>query len=176
MTRSQLRGICLPALLALCACGPHRPDHEAPLPDAPLPAAVRPYLDLVGSWVDTTTSDHLDFHEQWVHAGGAGLIGHGYVLSGNDTVFIEDLALGWSDNGNATYSARIRSQNKGKWVPFRGRAHGDTLIFTNPTHDFPKRIAYIRVPSGWSVRVSGRESAGPRTERFELQRAPGHDM
>ena len=161
----------------LAACGPTRPEREGPLPDAQLPEAVRPYLALVGSWIDTTTDDHMDFHETWTHAGGAGLIGHGFILTKGDTVFIEELALGWKDNGEATYSARITSPNKGRWVPFHGRAMGtDTLVFINARRDFPKRIAYIRSGAGWSVRVTGVEKGERRIEVFELRPTSSRDM
>jgi hypothetical protein len=125
---------------------------------------------LLGEWVDGPAANGTIFHEQWQHAGEGALQGLGFVMSGNDTVFIEELAIRWDDDG-AYYAARIPTRNEGRFVHFElVPGTGDSLVFDNAAHDFPQRIVYRADADGtWHVRVSGLHGDTPREERFHFK-------
>jgi hypothetical protein len=159
------------ALVAACNAPAPAP---APSPAPPAPATVTtplaPYQQLVGAWVDNTSNARLRYFESWQAQGDSLLLGKGFVLAKQDTVFIEDLKLELMD-GNVLYSARIDTQNNGAWVPFTAQPSGqDSLVFENPGHDFPQCITYVKDSLGaWDVAVSGNENGAERTERFHFK-------
>jgi hypothetical protein len=109
---------------------------------------------LLGEWKNTLDRADTASYEQWSAAGSDTLRGLGFVMVGADTVFIEELRITRTGTG-IDYAARLSSQNGGEWVPFRLQGSGtDTLLFTNPQHDFPTRIRYVRAADGaWDVWV-----------------------
>lgn len=157
------------ALLGGCAEAP-KPGPNAPVE---VPAQADPLAShraLIGEWVDKG-SPRFTCYERWIAAGDSALDGHGYVLAKNDTVFVEDLRIDAKD-GAVVYSARIKSQNEGRWVPFTALPSGpDSLLFENPGHDFPQCITYAKDgQGGWFVTVTGNENGTDRTERFHFAR------
>lgn len=171
----------LPLLLLLQACGPTPvPDTSAPVAEGPLSRLERMADGLVGAWVDTNANGRTVFHEQWERSADTLYTGLGFVMSGNDTVHIEHLRIHW-DRSNGWYSARIPSQNEGAFVDFKlVHASSDSLVFTNPDHDFPQRIRYARDASGaWDVEVSALVNDTLRAQQFRLRargRAPASEM
>ncbi len=126
---------------------------------------------LLGEWVDEQGENGTVFHEQWRSDGEKALQGLGFVMSGNDTIFIEELAIRWDDQG-VTYSARIPSGGQGEFVDFRMNTDTtDPLVFLNPDHDYPQRIVYRMLDDGtWELHVSGTEPDGSiREERYHLR-------
>ncbi len=168
----QLRP-CLPLLLSLlmigCATGDGAPaDDQARLPEPDRDLRVRAGLmeALQGHWVDSAADGRTVFHEQW-QPGGEGL---GFVMVGNDTVWIEHLNISVPESdGPLVYSVSIASQNGGDTIPFKWTPSDDsTLLFTNPEHDFPQRIRYRRTGNGWAVALDGMEEGVPRKETFHF--------
>lgn len=95
---------------------------------------------LVGRWesVDEKSSQI----EEWMLDGNGGLRGKGFVLTGGDTTFIEFLSIGQVNNV-LTYQAQVSDQNQGTTIPFTlTEQSGEFIEFSNPKHDFPKRIVY----------------------------------
>lgn len=155
---------------------------DAARTDAPPPPQEDPgtrifaqCLPLIGQWVDSTTNAGTVVFEQWRQASDSLLVGYGYAMSGNDTVFVEDLKLERSGSA-VVYSARVSSQNGGEWVSFTsGSSPRSALIFENAAHDWPQRIAYQRDSvDHWSVEVSGNEDGRSREERFLFRRIAVH--
>ncbi|MBP6312331.1 MAG: hypothetical protein KA408_08700 [Flavobacteriales bacterium] len=128
-------------------------------------------LKLLGEWNDIQDDGTTVFHEQWQRTDDALFTGLGFVMSGADTVFIENLSISW-DTAGAKYSARIPTQNGGDYVDFKLTAVSiDSMVFEAPEHDFPQRIAYvIQGDSVWNVVVSGTEKGIARSERFHFTR------
>ena len=123
---------------------------------------------LLGEWLHAGTDDTW-VHEQWRREGEEGLVGLGFVMSGNDTVFIEELAIQWG-GGDAYYAARIPTQNRGEFVHFQLTSSlPDSLVFENPDHDFPQRIVYRLEDGGWHVRVYGLQDGAEREEEFHFR-------
>ncbi|HEY0978842.1 MAG TPA: DUF6265 family protein [Flavobacteriales bacterium] len=167
----------LPALILLitwAGCG--GPAAPPPVDTVPEPLVQErvdpwgPYADLVGDHIDRTTSDKYVTHENWRRESDEVLVGKGFALKGRDTVFVEDLKLERSAD-HVVYSARIRSENNGEWVPFTAQPHGpDSLVFENPGHDFPQCITYVQDTTdlSWTVRVSGMENGKERSDRYRF--------
>lgn len=167
----------LPVLVLVAAlAGCTEPAPPAPTETLPAPLVkdtIDPwgsYADLVGDHVDRTTSDKYISHENWRRESDEVLVGKGFALKGRDTVFVEDLKLERSAD-HVVYSARIRSENNGEWVPFTAQPHGpDSLVFENPGHDFPQCITYVQdtADQSWTVQVSGMENGKERSESFRF--------
>lgn len=128
-------------------------------------------LKLMGEWHDVQADGTTVFHEQWERTDDQYYTGLGFVMSGTDTVFIENLVIAYDDLG-AHYSARIPAQNQGEYVRFGlTTASEDSMVFEAPEHDFPQRIAYvIQGDSAWNVVVSGIDKGVQRSERFHFTR------
>ncbi len=161
-----LSALMIAALVACEAGGPHKaPDTSEPPPtfDRTMPE------QLLGEWYSPMEDGRTVFHEQWRRSGGGNLEGLGFVMSGNDTVFIEHLGILFTDSGT-WYSALIPTQNDGVPVHFRRTEDHDSLVFVNPEHDFPQRISYAPRGDGtWSVSVRGTEQGEGRVERFHFR-------
>lgn len=95
---------------------------------------------LVGRWesVDEKSAQI----EEWKLDEKGGLKGKGFVLTSGDTTFIEFLSIGMVNNV-LTYQAQVSDQNQGTTIPFTlTEQTTDYMEFSNPKHDFPKRIVY----------------------------------
>ncbi|MBL7980945.1 MAG: hypothetical protein JNL52_03960 [Flavobacteriales bacterium] len=126
--------------------------------------------NLVGKWTAPEEDTLHVFHEEWASAGSDSLIGTGFVLSGNDTVFIEHLGLHRSAE-RWIYTARIPSQNDGRTISFKlTHVDKDSMCFEDPSHDFPERITYFQSSDqGWRVSLSGRTAKGPQHSAIHLR-------
>jgi hypothetical protein len=111
---------------------------------------------LVGTWEDRTSDTLFQFAETWVRTNDTLITGRGWGLAHGDTVFKEELRL-IARGDRVIYAARVPDQNQGRWVEFVSRPAGDPLVFENPAHDFPRRIAYIPEGRGWHVVLTGAE-------------------
>lgn len=158
-----MRSIPFTALVALAACGTPTPDpRSAPEPGKPEARSLsRTWAlvgELAGAWKNELDTGALRSYEHWWMRDSARFEGLAYVLSGTDTVHIEDLRI-VRNGARITYGARISTQNRGEWVEFElQNSGGDTLLFTDPHHDFPTDIRYVRsAPSVWDVQVKGGE-------------------
>ena len=130
---------------------------------------------LAGRWYNALDTGSMHMYEEWTQADSLHWTGLGFVLAGADTVSIEDLRIVRSRSiagGDAiAYGARMNTQNNGAWVDFALQDAGaDTLLFTNPAHDFPKVIRYTMDNGGWRVLVKGGDRGHER--QFELHYMP----
>lgn len=97
---------------------------------------------LNGAW---KSAGGQEFYEIWKMQSDSLMVGKGYVIRGNDTVFSEVLSIS-SDNGNLVYLASVKEDNHGRAIPFFLQNNNpDSLIFSNIDHDFPKMIIYSKL-------------------------------
>lgn len=160
-------------LIAICFLFGCSPPTDAPPAEATTGSHgnVDP-MTLIGAWEDVQDSGMTVFREQWEKAEDGSLTGLGFVLSGNDTVFIEHLAIR-PIKDTLHYTATIKTQNDGGTIQFKLVHARDSLVFTNPEHDFPQRIVYIpQGADGWNVMVSGRSKGLLVTDRYIFSRMP----
>jgi len=80
--------------------------------------------------------------EEWKKINADHLQNRGYRVTGNDTVINERVALTNTENG-IFYTSTVEDQNNQQPVAFKlSSAKGNTFVFENPDHDYPKRIVY----------------------------------
>ena len=89
-------------------------------------------------------------------------------------MFIEHLAILKTDSGTY-YAANTPDQNGGATVHFKLIHQEDSLVFSNPAHDFPQRIVYARgTADDWNVSVSGISKGKHAVDRYHFtRRTPG---
>lgn len=122
---------------------------------------------LCGKWMDANKENA--FNEEWRRADEHLLVGKGYVLSENDTVFIEKLSIEISEE-KVVYAAEVSNQNNDMKVPFTAvEQTKDKVVFENVQHDFPQRIIY-RLKSDKELRVAieGYENGVYRKLKFDF--------
>jgi len=95
---------------------------------------------LEGTWKMNTRRGAIC--EEWKKVNANHLQNRGYRVNGTDTVINERVALTNTENG-IYYTSTVEDQNNQKPIAFKmSRAEGNTFVFENPDHDYPKRIVY----------------------------------
>ncbi len=105
---------------------------------------------LSGKWF--VKNGASSFEEHWMRPADGAMIGMGRELSGSKMEFFEYLRIEQRKDG-IFYVAQPRGKAQ---TDFRlTHESKNTLVFENPTHDFPKKIEYERANNSVIVRVSG---------------------
>jgi Domain of unknown function (DUF6265) len=82
------------------------------------------------------------FYEQWYWVSPDEIAGKSYKLKEKDTIVFESTRIK-NQAGQINYLSRVKNQNQGKEIAFKLQTSANqTLVFENPTHDFPQRIIY----------------------------------
>lgn len=103
-------------------------------------SAEKPWAYLEGNWKNTKNGSI----ESWTKLDDNNLKGFSYYLDNGDTVILEYIRLTWK-NDSLFYIPRDPEQNGGDEVVFYATSISDTtLIFSNPNHDFPTTISYLK--------------------------------
>lgn len=92
---------------------------------------------LIGSWQveNTNTFEIWKLKEKIFY-------GRVIKIENNDTLIVENLRI-YKDSDKFIYEATVPTQNEGRPIEFvLTQADKNTLLFENPEHDFPKKIAY----------------------------------
>lgn len=124
----------LPFLLAACV--------HAPSPvGVPLGGELAPVAFLAGTWV--AGDPHGTTTETWSTPANGMMFGHNQAVDlTGQTVFFEQLVV-YRGGGRVVYRAAPRG---GEGVEFVLGGHGPGWAeFTNPAHDYPRRLRYERV-------------------------------
>jgi len=152
--------------LVLLACSPPATPTEA---DGSAAASTVAIEGLYGDWLDIQDSGRTYVHEHWELGADGTPSGLGYVLSGNDTVFIEHLAL-LTLRDTLHYAVSVGSQG-GPAVLFKLIHDQDSLVFVNPQHDMPQRIVYTPAgPDAWHAIVSGTHQGETAVDHYHFKR------
>lgn len=106
---------------------------------------------LIGNW--SSKGKTSTFHESWAAPVKNSMTGKGRELMGAKEVFHEQLRLEKRPSG-LVYIAFPQGQKK---TEFRlTKENENTLIFENPTHDFPKMLTYEKRKDGTlSISIAG---------------------
>lgn len=109
-----------------------------------------------------------DVYEQWTTDGDSRLVGLSFAIEKGDTVLMENMTVEIT-NGQGAFVVRVVDQNENKPIAFPlTRCAEGRLLFENPQHDFPQRVAYERGEDGTLLAwVEG----GDRKLTFTYQRA-----
>ncbi len=98
------------------------------------------FTRLIGRW--SCVNADASQMEEWEQLSDSAFAGLGYVLEGGDTTFFETLEIR-KEGGVWTYYAKVNQMNGSEIVPFRlTRQNWEKVEFSNPSHDFPKKIGY----------------------------------
>ncbi len=124
---------------------------------------------LLGQWENK--SDEGNLLEIWEKKNDSIYVGESYFIKGKDTLHSEKIEL-QQKGENLLYVSTIKGQNNDKPVTF---IHNDTiekqLVFENPKHDFPQKIAYSKITKDSIViQISGIQQGKPSSERFSMKK------
>ena len=124
---------------------------------------------LLGKWENNSAEGKLS--ENWKKVNDSTFIGESHFVVDNDTVFAETIQL--EDRiGSLFYTVTVPGQNDEKPVSFELTVALETqLIFENPAHDFPKRIAYDKIGADSLVaRIYGVKDGKVESETFRMRK------
>ena len=131
------------------------------------PASNLTALDwMIGCW--TTRAGERTSWESWTKASDDVMLGMSYSLRAGKVTEFEFLRVEVRQ-GKLVYLA----QPSGNPVtPFELVPGGNAreAVFANPTHDFPKRVAYRATPGGLLAWIDGGEGAAGRRIEFPMVR------
>lgn len=103
---------------------------------------------LAGCWVSTDKSAQ----EVWVVDSDKSLIGFNVVFSDNKVGFYEVLSIKSNDDGSLVYTPHPFGQPS---TVFAATEVGEnTVVFTNPDHDYPQEIKYAREGNHLNATIS----------------------
>lgn len=95
------------------------------------------------------------------------MLGLGFSMEQSDTLMSEHLEIFASDSG-VYYKALVNGQNEGLPVFFHlTHQEHDSLVFSNPEHDFPRFIIY-KIFNNDSLRIDVRNEIGKMSKGFQL--------
>jgi len=118
-----------------------------------------------GDW--ETTSGPMQIEEHWTRVAGGSMIGMGRTIAKGKTVFFEYLRIESRAEG-IYYVAhpKARPGTDFKLV----RVEGQSAVFENLAHDFPKRLIYRKNADGsLTTRVEGDGTEKEKPEEFQLR-------
>jgi hypothetical protein len=127
--------------------------------DAPLTLDRVAWLQ--GCWEARSPSRVIE--ENWMAPRGGTMIGTGRTVRA-DTLAEYELIVLRAVNGTLAYEAHPSGQAV---ATFTAREAGDSVVFSNPAHDFPQRVGYRRVGADSLVAWIEGERNG-RTRRIEF--------
>jgi hypothetical protein len=141
---------------------------------APLPAMTQP-VDLnrlqwlAGCWA--STSAEAGTGEVWMAPAGGSLLGMSRTVKGGRTVAHEFMQIRALADGRLAFIAEPSGQRR---TEFPLKSLTDTeVVFENPTHDFPQRVAYrFEAPDTLRARIEGLRNGNLRVIEFPMRRQP----
>jgi hypothetical protein len=124
---------------------------------------------MIGEW--SSTSPEGTVVEKWTKHNDSTYLGNASFVVEGDTVNSEIVTLE-QKGADLFYVPTIEDQNDGKPVTFKLTESTDSkLVFENPNHDFPQKIAYTKVDADNLVaEISGIIDGEPQSHQFAMQR------
>ncbi|HTG56043.1 MAG TPA: DUF6265 family protein, partial [Niabella sp.] len=96
-------------------------------------------------WTDSSKMGKAT--ETWHKENDSTYKAESFIVSQKDTIFYEQVKLEQRNN-DIYYIAKTKGQNDNEAVSFKLRSkNAEALIFENPQHDFPTKIAYTKIGS-----------------------------
>jgi Domain of unknown function (DUF6265) len=120
---------------------------------------------LAGCWsmrhADGSTQEH------WLPPAGGAMLGLSRTIRGGKMTEHEYLAIREVD-GKLTYVAIPSGQREAAFPLLR--VSPNELVFENPSHDFPQRVIYRKLPDGMAARIEGVVGGKSRSRDFPFER------
>jgi Domain of unknown function (DUF6265) len=108
---------------------------------------------LEGKWIRTNVKPGRTAHERWKKISPTEMRGFGVNMKGSDTVFVEKISIVIKDDG-LFYVADVPENKKPVYFKFI-EVSDRGFVCENPSHDFPKKIAYALEGNKLKAVVSG---------------------
>jgi hypothetical protein len=124
---------------------------------------------LAGCWEMNNEKKGMQITEMWMRPAGDAMIGVGRTLKAGKLVDFEFLRIIETGSGLA-YVSRP-SGNKNETTFSLKSSAANSVIFENPTHDFPQRILYKREGTNLTARIEGTTNGKLRGVDFRYVRA-----
>ena len=124
---------------------------------------------LLGKWANQTQRGKMV--EEWTRKSDSVFNGASYMITAADSVSLESITL-TKEGSDIFYIPTVKGQNSGKAVKFRLTSFTDkTLVFENPSHDFPQKISYTLVDEhSLMAEISGTVNGSERKRQFPMKR------
>lgn len=124
---------------------------------------------LLGNW-HHVSEDGIAL-EMWEQVSDSSFAGKSCFIVGKDTVSSETVVLE-QVGANLYYVPTVKGQNNNQPVKFTlTSASEKQLVFENPKHDFPQKIAYMQVTGDSLVaEISGKMNGKENKQQFPLTR------
>ncbi len=121
---------------------------------------------LLGNWTRTNARPGKSGFERWTRVSDTEWKGRGISLTGSDTTFVEKLRI-VIENDKVYYVAEVPGNAKPVYFELT-TVTPNSFVCENPSHDFPKRIAYE-----WDGQViRARVSSGDQGMDYVFKRSP----
>ena len=131
----------------------------------PPPAPAMPGW-MSGDWVEETATGWTEEH--WSHPRGRVMLGTGLSGKGAAAADFEFMRIAPDRDGSLAFWGAPRGRPA---VPFRlVSASDDAVLFENPRHDYPTRIAYRREGAMLVAEISGPGGVHPMRWRYRRAR------
>ena len=118
---------------------------------------------LAGGWVMQSEKDGW-FEEWWTPPRGGLMLGAGRSGKGDKSDWWEQTRIEQS-NGKISFCALPKGQKGACFTATTVTA--DEIVFENPGHDFPTRVAYRRIGEELAAEISGPKGANRQSWRFK---------
>lgn len=123
---------------------------------------------LLGSWENNSEQGRMT--ETWIKDNENAYTAKTYFIVGQDTVFRE-LSKLEETGDNLQCVISVEGQNDEKPVTFTMTSQDErSMVFENPTHDFPQKITYEQKGDSVIAVISGKQEGKPAKERFAMVR------
>lgn len=141
----------------------------APLPAMSQPADLNRLQWLAGCWASATAE--AGSGEVWMAPAGGSMLGLSRTVKGGRTVAHEFMQIRPLADGTLAFIAEPSGQRR---TEFPVKSFTDTeIVFENPTHDFPQRVAYrFEAPDTLRARIEGQRNGNLRVIEFPMRRKP----
>jgi uncharacterized protein DUF6265 len=134
-----------------------------PAPPAP---SVKALDWMIGCW--TTERGEATSWESWIKASDEVMFGVSYTLRAGKVTEFEFLRVEVRQ-GRLVYLAQPNGNPVTAFELVPG-GNSREAIFANPTHDFPKRVAYRATPAGLLAWIDGGDAAPARRIEYPMTR------
>jgi len=125
---------------------------------------------LLGNWENKLEDG--DLLENWKKVNDSLYDGESYFIKGKDTLHFEKIQMK-QEGETLYYIATVKGQNNDKPITFvRNDTIEKQLVFENPEHDFPQKIAYSQITKDSIViQISGIQQGKASSERFSMKKS-----
>lgn len=122
---------------------------------------------LVGSWENK--ADDGTMVESWEKSNDSTYVGTAYYIKNNDTLHHENMTL-LQKGSEVVYMATVQGQNNDEPVTFLlTKSNPKQLVFENPNHDYPQKIAYQQITDDSLVAsISGKQQGKISNESYSM--------